>query len=276
MKKLSKEKKAFILFLCLSIFSALLITIDYHGKGVLGLVKDTGFLIIKPINQTVHNTLKHFTKYFQILTEAENIHRKNDQLEQENRELQNENAVLKEKLSTYDRIVKMTQFKEYYNYEMIPAQVIGREPDNWFHSVTIDMGSKEGVEVDMGAATHKGLVGKAIHVEKNTSEILLLIDQGCSVGAMVQRSREVGVVKGGTESTYCYLDYVAHDADVQVNDIIVTSGMGSTIPKGIVIGRVAVIRKEKHDLFQRILIKPEVDFNKLEEVYMVRISDYGY
>lgn len=273
LKKYTKEKKAFILFLCLSLFSAFLITVDYHGKGMMGLVKDMGFLVIKPINHFVQNSSKQFVKYFQILAETESIHRKNKQLEQENLELQNENAILKEKLSAYDRIAKMAQFKEYYNYEMIPAQVIGREPDNWFHSVTIDMGSKEGIEVDMGAATHKGLVGKVIQVEKNTSEILLLIDQGCSVGAMVQRSREVGVVKGSIDSSYCYLDYVAHDADVQENDIIVTSGMGSTIPKGIVIGRVAVIRKEKHDLFQRILIKPEVDFNKLEEVYMVRFSD---
>jgi len=273
LKRLSKERKALFLFLGLSLLSALLITIDYHGKGVLGLLKDTGSLVIKPINLTVQNTLNHLTKYYQVFNETENIYESNRQLKQENQELSHENAVLKEKLATYERIAKMVQFKEYYNYEMIPAQVIGREPGNWFHSVIIDMGSKDGIEIDMGVATHKGLVGKVIQVGRNTSEVLLIIDQGCSVGAMVQRPREVGVIKGGTESNYCYLDYVAHDADVQLNDIVVTSGMGSTIPKGIIIGRIVVIRKEKHDLFQRILIKPEVDFNKLEEVFIVKIPE---
>ena len=274
MKKISKERRAFFLFLGLSLLSALLITVDYHGKGILGLLKDTGFLVLKPVNLTVQKTLNHVVKYYQIFTDTEGIYDNNWQLEQENRELLHENAVLKEKLTAYERIAKMVQFKEYYNYEMVPAQIIGREPGNWFHSVIVDMGSKDGIKVDMGVATHMGLVGKVIQVEKNTSEVLLIIDQGCSVGAMVQRPREIGVIKGATDSTYCYLEYVAHDADVQLNDIVVTSGMGSTIPKGIIIGRVVVIRKEKHDLFQRILIKPEVDFNKLEEVFIVKIPDY--
>ncbi len=274
MKRLSKERKTLFLFLGLSLLSALLITIDYHGKGALGLLKDTGFLALKPINLTVQNTLNHLTKYYQVFTETEGIYENNWQLEKENQELSNENAVLKEKLTAYERIAKMVQFKEYYNYEMAPSQVISREPDNWFHSVIVDIGSKDGIEVDMGVATHKGLVGKVIQLGKNTSEVLLIIDQGCSVGAMVQRSREIGVIKGSAENTYCYLDYIAHDADVQVNDIVITSGMGSTIPKGIIIGRVVAIRKEKHDLFQRILIKPEVDFNKLEEVFLVKFPDY--
>ncbi len=274
MRKLSKERRAFILFLCLSLLSALLITVDYHGKGVLGLLKDIGFLVLKPVNYTVQNVVNRFEKYFQIFTQTESIHQKNWQLQQENREILHENAILKEKLAAYEQIAKMVQFKEYYNYEMIPAQVIGREPSNWFHSVIIDMGSKDGVEIDMGVATYRGLVGKVIQVGHNTSEVILLIDQGCSMGALIQRTREIGVIKGGTESAYCYLDYIAHDADVQINDIVVTSGMGSSVPKGIIIGRIVAVRKEKHDLFQRILIKPEVDFNKLEEVYIVKLPEY--
>jgi rod shape-determining protein MreC len=84
----------------------------------------------------------------------------------------------------------------------------------------------------------------------------------------------MGVIKGATEGLYCYLEYIAHDADVQINDMIVTSGMGSSVPKGIRIGRVVAIKKEKHDLFQRILVKPEVDFNKLEEVYVVKRPEF--
>ena len=269
-KKYSKERKGFILFLCLALLSVLIMTVDYHGRGVFGLLKNIGFVILKPVNQTVHNTANWFTKYYQVFTEAEDIHQNNAQLQQENRELGRENALLKEKIASYEQIEKMIRFKEYYNYEMISAHVIGREPSNWFHSVVIDLGSKDGVEVDMGVATHRGLVGKIIEVEQHTSEVILLLDQGCSVGAVVQRTREVGVIKGGVESVYAFLDYIAHDADVQMDDIIVTSGMGSSVPKGIVIGRVVAIRKEKHELFQKILVKPEVDFSKLEEVFVVK------
>lgn len=271
-KKFSKEKRAFTLFICLSLLSALIMTVDYHGRGIFGVLKGLGFLILKPVNQTVQNTSHFFSNYFQIFKETEGIQQQNTQLQLENRELSRENAILKEKLASYEQIDKMIRFKEYYNYEMLSAQVIGREPSNWFHSVIIDLGSKDGVEVDMGVATHKGLVGKIIEVEQHTSEALLLIDQGCSIGALVQRTREVGVIKGGTENVYSYLDYIEHDADVQINDIVVTSGMGSSVPKGIIIGRVVAIRKEKHELFQKILIKPEVDFSKLEEVFVVKQS----
>jgi len=268
--RISKERRAFIIFLCLFILSALIITVDYHGKGFFGLIEDVGITIFKPINQAIYQTVNHLANYISLFTEIEKVRQENERLRTENQFLSQESAIAKEKLEAYNRLLKMVQFKEHYSYDMIGAQVIGREPSNWFHSIIVDRGIRDGVEIDMGVATYNGLVGKVINPEQNTSQVLLLLDQGCSIGAMIQRSREIGVVKGGTDGKYCYLDYIAHDADVQINDIVITSGMGSSVPKGIIIGRVLAIKKEKHDLFQRILVKPEVDFNKLEEVFLLK------
>ena len=123
--RLSKESKVFILFLCLTLLSVLIMTVDYHGKGIFGLLKNTGFIILKPFNQMVHNTVNLLTKYYQVFTETEVIQQKNTQLQQENREsCQERMPLLKEKLASYEQIEKMIQFKEYYNYEMISAQVV--------------------------------------------------------------------------------------------------------------------------------------------------------
>ena len=270
MYRFSRVKRTFVIFLCLIILSALIITVDYHGKGFLGFAEDTGMILFKPINNFIDQSIHLFVQYFQVIKDIERVRRENEQLYSENQMLAQENAVMQEKLEAHNRLIKMVQFKEYYSYDMIGAQVIGREPSNWFHSLIIDRGNDEQVEIDMGVATYSGLVGKVIETEENTSQVLLLLDQGCSVGAIVQRSREMGVIKGGAQGAYCYLDYIAHDADIKINDIVVTSGMGSTIPKGIRIGRVVAIKKEKHDLFQRVLVDPEVDFNKLEEVFVVK------
>lgn len=270
MVRFSKEKRAFILFLSFFLISALIITVDYHGKGFFGLAEDAGLLIMKPVNQIIYQASSNLNHYLQVVADIEKVREENQSLRNQNLQMKQENDLMKEKLASYDRLMKMAQFKDYYSYDMIGAQIIGREPSNWFHSVVIDRGLKDQVKVDMGVATYNGLVGKIIETEQNTSQVLLLLDQGCSVGAMVQRTREIGVIKGGTEGVYCYLDYIAHDADVQINDIVVTSGMGSTVPKGIRIGRVLAIKKEKHDLFQRILVQPDVDFNKLEEVFVVK------
>jgi rod shape-determining protein MreC len=268
--KISKEKKAFFLFLSLFLLSALIITVDYHGKGFFGLLEDAGMMIVRPVNQTAQKVIHRIVQFFHAFSEIEDIREENEQLRIKSQSMTQENAILREKLATFERIEKMLQFKEYYSYDMIGAQVIGREPSNWFHSIMIDRGSKDQVEIDMGVATYNGLVGKIIQVQPHTSQVILLLDQGCSIGAMVQRSREMGVIKGVMDGDYCYFDYIAHDADIQMNDIVITSGMGSSVPKGIQIGRIVAIKKEKHDLFQRILVKPEVDFNTLEEVFVLK------
>ncbi len=268
--RFSREKRAFILFLTFFLLSVFIITVDYHGNGFFGLMEDAGMVIIKPINQSSQSVIRRISGFFNMFSETERIRQQNNQLRIESQTLAQENAILREKLAAYERMEKMLQFKEYYFYDMIGAQVIGRDPSNWFHSIMIDRGSADQVEVDMGVATYNGLVGKIIQVHPNSSQVVLLLDQGCSVGAMDQRSREIGVVRGGMEDNYCYFDYIAHDADIEINDIVTTSGIGSSIPKGIQVGRIVAIKKEKHDLFQRILVKPEVDFNKLEEVFVVK------
>lgn len=274
MHRISKERRAFLLFLIFFTLSVLMITIDYHGKGVFGFARDMGMTVFKPIAYSTQHLVDWLSSRLQLLYEARKIQEENISLSEQNQWLYQENALLREKLSSYERLEKMVQFRESYLYDMIDAQVIGREPDNWFHSVIIDRGTKDQVDIDMGVANHIGLIGKIIQTEQNASQVLLLLDQSCSVGAMIQRSREIGVIKGSTDGLYCFLEYIAHDADVQVHDMVVTSGMGSSIPKGIQIGRVVAIKKEKHDLFQRILIKPEVDFNKLEEVFVVKQMEY--
>jgi rod shape-determining protein MreC len=124
----------------------------------------------------------------------------------------------------------------------------------------------------MAVATHRGLVGRVLSANSRTAKILLILDQRSAVGGMTQRSRDIGVVKG-SESNYCYIEYLSNDADVKINDVVITSGLGSIFPKGIIIGKIVGIKKESHDLFQKVILRPEVDFTKLEEVFVVKISE---
>ena len=124
----------------------------------------------------------------------------------------------------------------------------------------------------MAVATHRGLVGRVVSIDSQTAKVLLILDQRSAVGGMIQRSRDIGVVKG-SESNYCYIEYLSHDADVKINDIVITSGLGSIFPKGIIIGKIVGIKKESHDLFQKVIVRPEVDFTKLEEVFVVKKSE---
>lgn len=244
-------------------------TIDYHGKTYLKWLESIVLRIFSPFNHRISLVTANVKNYVGTIAKFKRMEEENKELREKIEITLQENAILKEKLIAYDRLKKLLELKESFSYEMIPSLVISREPGNWFNSVIIDRGRADGVKENMAVATYYGLVGRVVSVDSHTAKVLLILDQRSAVGGMIQRSRDIGVVKG-SESNYCYMEYLSHDADIKINDIIITSGLGSIFPKGIKIGRVVGVEKEKHALFQDVLIRPEVDFTKLEEVFVVK------
>jgi len=98
-----------------------------------------------------------------------------------------------------------------------------------------------------------------------------LIDRNSAVDALVQSSRDRGMVRGLSTAT-CRMDYVAKSAEVHEGDLIVTSGLEGVFPKGVPIGRVLSVDQTPGSLFKEIIIQPEVDFSKLEEVLVIKKS----
>ena len=247
-------------------------TIDYHGKMYLKWVESIGLKLLSPITRGITLATDNIRNYLKSIAKFKMIEEENKELKDKIEIAYQENAILKEKLIAYDRLKKLLELKESFSYEMIPSLVISREPGNWFNSIIVDKGMADEVNKNMAVATHHGLVGRIVSVDSHTAKILLILDQRSAVGGMIQRSRDIGVVKG-SESNYCYMEYLSHDADVKINDMVITSGLGSIFPKGIIIGKIVGIKKESHDLFQKVIIKPEVDFTKLEEVFVVNKSE---
>lgn len=247
-------------------------TIDYHGKMYLNWLESIGLKLFSPINRGITLVVDNTKNYLKAVAKFKRVEEENKELKEKIEMAYQENAILKEKLIAYDRLKEMLDLKDTFSYEMIPSLVISREPGNWFNSIIIDKGTTDGVKKNMAVATHLGLVGRVVSVDSRTAKILLILDQRSAVGGMTQRSRDIGVVKG-SESNYCYIEYLSDDADVKIDDVVITSGLGSIFPKGIIIGKIAGIKRESHDLFQKVIVKPEVDFTKLEEVFVVKISE---
>jgi len=272
LKKFLSENNALVIFIILIIITIFIMTIDYHGKMYLKWVESIGLNLFSPINRGISLVADNTKNYLRTVAEFKVVKKENKELKEKIEMAYQENTVLKEKLIAYDRLKKLLELKESFSYEMILSVVISREPGNWFNSIIIDKGIADGVEKNMAVATYRGLVGRVVSVDSHTAKILLILDQRSAVGSMIQRSRDIGVVKG-SESNYCYMEYLSHDADLKINDVVITSGLGSIFPKGIVIGKIAGIKKESHDLFQTVIIRPEVDFTKLEEVFVVKKSE---
>ncbi len=120
----------------------------------------------------------------------------------------------------------------------IPAQTIGRDTAHGYEAFTVNRGSLDGVAIDSAVLSPTGVVvGRIVHVTPWTSTVQLITNPQSAVGAKVVRTSAHGVIHGAGGATL-ELDYVTSLADVEVGDIVVTSGDDAIYPPGLEIGRV--------------------------------------
>lgn len=191
-----------------------------------------------------------------------------DQLRMENTQLALENSAMYEMRLENERLRKLIGFQEGTENRLIAARVIGRETRGYINDVILDVGLEDSVRKNMPLVVTDGLVGKLYQVGEKKSIGHLLLDQNFRVSAKVQRSRVRGIVswQGGE---YCNLNNVPKRSDVTVGDWVITSGYGEIFPPGLKIGQVINIKESPRGIFSDILIKPSVDFGKLEEVFVI-------
>jgi rod shape-determining protein MreC len=151
---------------------------------------------------------------------------------------------------------------------VVPARVIGRSADNWSSIVIIDKGSYNGIRRGFVAINYLGLVGRVIEVGDTASKIMLINDPSLGVSSVVQRSRQEGLVSG-TLGRSLIMKYLPKDADIQPSDTIVTSGLTSAYPKGLLIGTVVSIGEEFSGLSRYAIIMPAVNLSSIEEVLII-------
>jgi rod shape-determining protein MreC len=169
------------------------------------------------------------------------------------------------------RLQALLGFKEQFISQTMAAQVIGSSGSELSRSIYIDKGEKDGLKPDMAVITAGAVVGKVLRVYRSTSLILLINDQTSGVGAILEKSRLQGILRG-TAAGEVVLEKVMSDESVPVGENVLTSGGDRIFPKGLAIGTVTRV-SQGNDLFLNIRVKPVVDLSKLEEVLVVTKID---
>ncbi len=167
-----------------------------------------------------------------------------------------------------DRFRKLLNFRQTIVGQVVAAEVIGSDPTVWIKTIIIDKGSKDGVEKLLPVVAPEGIVGQITEVSFNASKVLLIIDQNSAVDGLIQRTRARGIVKGKSYGE-CLFKYVLRKHDVNVNDVVVSTGLDGVFPKGLSIGYVSGIVKRVSGIFQEMTVTPYVDFERLEEVLVL-------
>ncbi len=197
-----------------------------------------------------------------------NLREENQHLRGRVESLEREKQRQEEMIAASTRLVKLLDLKKDLDDPVAAAQVIGVDPTGWFRAVIVNKGKLDGVRVDMPVVSAGGVVGRIVSVSPRYAKVLLIIDQNSAVDILVQRSRDRGMVKG-IFSDVCRVDYLVSTSDVVVGDALITSGLGGVYPKGLPVGRVTSVGETPGELFKEVLVKPAVDFSRLEEVLIL-------
>jgi len=196
-------------------------------------------------------------------------------IEKENKNLKNKINEFKAALILYQegyleaqRLRKLLDLRDDYNYHFISARVIGREQAALSKTILISKGAAHGLKTGMPVIAPPGLIGRLVDVSWHVSKVLLFIDENSNVGAITQRTRTQGIISGAGPRGLV-LKYISKTQDVKEGDVIVSSGMDGIFPKGLLIGQVSHVDRQEASLFLKINVAPFVDFSKLEEVLIL-------
>ncbi|HUQ88023.1 MAG TPA: rod shape-determining protein MreC [Vicinamibacterales bacterium] len=197
------------------------------------------------------------------------------QVQQENTALRQEMHTLQVRLQEEraeaqrtDNLRQLLELRDRANLDTVAAEVIAGAASVDFRTVTIDKGSSDHLATDMAVISPAGVVGRVILPSRRASIVQLLIDRNAAAGALIERTRVQGVVVGIGDGMM-RMQYVPGTADVKTGDLVVTSGIDGIYPKGFVIGTIDHADRGV-GAYHEIVIRPAVDFSRLEEVLAVR------
>ncbi len=196
----------------------------------------------------------------------------NQQLREKLLEVSLKNQQLQENMLENIRLRRMLQFKEESNFSLVAAKVIGFGQEQTIRSLILNVGSTDGVKKNQAVITDLGLVGKILLVENNQSVTQILMDRNSLVSARLQKSREIGVI-GWSGNLWLDLNYISREVEVEPGEVVMTSGLSRIYPRGIKIGVIAEVNENEYELFKQIKVKPAVDFDRLEEVFIIQSAD---
>ena len=230
--------------------------------------------IITPVQNLVSTVMHEFSAYLYRLKLRGNIEYEYNQLKAQNdelilrtilyEELEEENNQLRALLGEYETRATMNP---------ILARVIASETGNYFSTFTINKGSIDGVDSQMAVITAQGLIGYVYEVYPTTSKVITIIDDQASLAALIESSRDQGAIKGTLGSTgepLCRMYYLSADSVPRPGDRVITSGVGVSFPKGLLIGYVRESTRAIEDNKHYIVVEPAADFEHVENVLVLR------
>ena len=184
--------------------------------------------------------------------------------------LQRENEQLREIVGEFRLLQDLfNRARESPEFQRLTASIIGYDTSPLFRSIILDKGANDGVHVGMPVESARGLVGQVYRTSGRSAMVILITDNISSIPARLGTSRATGIARGGGLGGAMTMDWIDLESQIDVGEVVLTSGLGGRFPEDMVIGRIIEVERHEADLFQRATIQPAVDFDSLEMVFVI-------
>jgi rod shape-determining protein MreC len=263
-------KRPHYIALGLSVFLTLVI-LNLPGKITARLKLGLGSLFV-PLFGLANTVQQQGTRAADAVLPRSEIIREKDALQRQNQELRLQLMQAEGMVRENERLRQLLAWQPHKAWKLKPANVVLREPSNWWRTVQIDLGGRDGVKVNSPVLTTDGLVGRISSVSLTRSQVVLLGDPNCKVAARVDnQNRDTGVIGGSgpLDSGIVEMGYLSRTADLKAGQNVWTSGLGGFFPKDILIGKILDSRPEDYGMSTVARVKISANISALEEVWVM-------
>lgn len=268
------ENKPLIFLIAATIAAIIIIGVFSSVNRDASIAENAGGTVITPAHGAVSGIGRWFSGITSYFGNVKSLRSENESLKSENNSLQKKISDMQGLQKENDKLRKMLELQEKsVDISILAAIVSAKDPSNWYSSFTINKGDRDGVKKNQPIVdADRNLVGQISEVGENWAKVITILDPQSSVGVMIKRSKEIGILEGDSNLRYeskCRLGYIARDTDVQNGDFLETSGLGGIFPRGLVIGRVVEIYDENATMSKAATVEPLASIGKLNEVFVV-------
>ncbi len=232
-----------------------------------------GYVVV-PFQQGIGNVGGWISKRSDELGQVKDLLQENAKLKEKVDDLMVENTLLQQDKAELLRLRELYKIdKEYDSYTKVGAQIISRDPGNWYSTFVIDKGTDDGLCVDMNVIADGGLVGRITAIGPNWAQVTSIISDNANVSAKTLVSSDTMIVSGDLEAmkdgVIRFSQLVDSQNNVGEGDKIVTSHISDKYLPNIMIGYIYSVQSDPNNLTKSGYISPAVDFEHLEEVLVI-------
>lgn len=268
-----KDRKKRIIFIIIVIVTVIVFSAFFFRNSQNNIVNNISSVVVYPFEKLyefviggVDGIKSYFGNNKKLNEEKEELKAQINDLEMkllETQKVLDENTSLKQML-------EIKKVYQHFNIKM--ARIIYREHDNWTQTFKIDVGKSDGISLNQAVVHKDGLVGYISSVEENTSTVTTILDPSSSVSVSISTVNEPAILKGDLNlksQNRLTLDFIPLDANISIADMLYTSGLGSTYPSSIPVGKIIEVVNNKNDMNRYAIVEPNVNIRTISEVGVI-------